>query len=220
MKKTLKRTCSLLLISILVMLLFTACGGQSAPEGSSPQETAAIQFLEALKNASEEALNEDLSFIEDMQTFSASLCETLGASMDELPDEAVKALEELQQKMINDYVASYEIKDVSEEDGSATIKCSVDYGYDTEAISNSSYATEISNRMTEYVQENMDELSKIMTEEGDEAVTKKIVSDMLPEIANSLMEAIENTGGKSEDVTIKVEKQNDKWLVTEARIEE
>ena len=227
MKKTIRLTGIITLILLVACLFLGGCGS-GAKSTESPESVAdalmkALQDGELDKVASlttEEALNEDLAYIAEIQSFADGLVESLGASTDQLPDEAKKAVEDLQKVMIEDYVKSYEISNVTDNGDTATVECEVAYGFDPESIEESDYADEVKTLMQTYIVDNYEELTKIMTEEGEEALTQRLINDTLPMICENLTKALKENQGKNEKVIIGTEKIDGKWIVSEARIAE
>ncbi|MBO5994176.1 MAG: hypothetical protein J6Q41_01530 [Firmicutes bacterium] len=227
MKKTIRLAGIIALIILVASLCLVGCGTTKVSQESP--EDAAKSFMDALQNGElekvkslgdERALYQDLAFIGEMDGFAESLVVSLGADPEELTSEAKKAAEELQEAMIKEYVKSYEITDVAEEGDSASVTCEVAYGYDPETISEGDYSDVVKELLQNYIVENYEELSKIMTEEGDEALTKRMINDMLPEICDSLIKILNEDGGKNETIIIGEAKQEGKWVITDARIAE
>ncbi len=66
----------------------------------------------------------------------------------------------------------------------------------------------------------MDELVKYYNDNGQDALSKKIVNDVLPDVCDVILKHITESGEKTEKAILKVEKSDDRWIVTEAKLVE
>ena len=222
--KTTLRTIAVVMIMTLMTLCLTGCGGSSS---ASPAQEAADGVLSALQAgdidkvteyASEDILmNGDLAGFRGMAEFTADMLDSLGVHREDVSDEAIASLDKLGETLKTEFIESYTIDEVKEEGDTADVTCTVTFGYDADSIDESAMAGEVSELVQEYAEENQDELTKVLQDEGQDAFIKKLISACMPAICDKISEHIAESEGKTATFVMKVEDQDGKWKVTDAK---
>ena len=226
MRKGIKRILPVVLIIVFaISMTLTGCGGNTKAISSAAEGLLkALQDGDIAKVAeltSEEALSDgDFSFVDQMDNLSEYFLKSMNATPDELTEESMAAIDNLADTLLNSFVTSYEIGEVTEEDGVGYVSCTITYGYNPDSLDDDGYADEVNSIVQKYTQENMDELISYYNDNGQEALSKKIVNDVLPDVCDVILKHITESGEKTENAIIKVEKPDDRWIVTEAKIVE
>ena len=224
-RNKLYRIGAVMIMIVLIVSLLAGCGGNT-----KDIKKAGEGMLNALKDGdldkisefvSEKALTEgDLSFVGDMKNFTSDMVATLGVTEDDLVSDAKKAIENLGDGILKEYVSDFEILDVQEEEAGGYVTCKVNYGYDPAALEKTDFKDQIQKMVDEYVKDHVNELTEIYTKEGAKALTVEVVNKVMPSICKIVSDGIVGTDPKEEVCLIKVEKVDDKWLVTEAKVAE
>ena len=226
MRKGIKRILPVVLIIVFAMsMTLTGCGGNTKAISS-----AAEGLLKALQDgdvakvaelASEEALTDgDFAFVDQMGNLSEYFLQSMNATEDELTEESKTAIDNLADTLVNDFVSSYKIGEVTEEEGIGYVSCTITYGYNPDSLDDSGYEDEVTSIVQKYTQDNMDELITYYNDNGQDALSKKIVNDVLPDVCDVILKHITESGEKTEKAILKVEKSDDRWIVTEAKLVE
>lgn len=215
------------LIVVMMTLCLAGCGGSS---NESAIQEAAEGVLTALQEgnidgvsefASEDILmNGDLAGFRGMTEFTADMLGSLGVNREDISDEAVASIDKLGESLLADFIESYTIDEVKEEDGTGLVNCTVNFGYDANDLDESEMSVEVSELVQKYAEENIDELTKVLEDEGEEGLTNKLVSACMPMICDKISEYLAASEGYSSKIVMKVEKVDEKWTVTEAKVAE
>ena len=132
---------------------------------------------------------------------------------DKLSEESKQTLRDFGQKILDSYIQSYEISDVAE-DGTVTAK--VTYGFSPDAMNNIDASAVTKDLITNYTSEHMTELAEIYQKEGQEALTLKIVDDLLPDMLDALATAIDESPDATGTITLTLEETDNGWTVKKA----
>ncbi len=215
-----------MIVSMMAVCL-AGCGGSS--NGSAIQETAE-GVLNALQEgnidgiteyASEDILmNGDLSQFRSMTEFTADMLGALGVDRENISEEAIASIDKLGESLLTGFVESYTVDEVKEEEGTGLVTCTVNFGYNADSINESEMSVEVSDLVQKYAEENIDELTKVLEDDGEEGLTNKLVSACMPMICDKISEYLAASEGYSSKIVMKVENLDGKWMVTEAKTAE
>ena len=242
MKKRMKKSlCLLGAIMVGAAVIFSGCGssdgsggGGAAAEKASPEDevTAVVDgFFTTMQSGdlsklteycTDEVLaNQELDGFADAEGFDAAFYESLdlesmGLTQEDLSDEAKAAISGMGSTIVKNLIGSYELSDVSVKGDTAEVKGTVTYGYDT------NFDIDIDAINNEYMEsmpdEQINELAEIYANEGETAMMKKIINDMVPGLMDKYSEALLATEGQTETLEATVTKTDGKWMITEMNI--
>ena len=240
MKKRMKKSlCLLGALMIGAAVIFSGCGssgsgGSAAADKASPEnEVAAVVdgFFTTMQSGDLSKLTEyctedvlasqQLDGFADAEGFENAFygsldLESMGLTQDDLTDEAKAAITGLGDTVIKNLIGSYEISDIAVNGDTADVKGTVTYGYDTnfdidiDAI-NAEYMDSMSD-------EQINEIAEIYANEGEAAMMKKIVNDMVPGLMEKYGSSLLATEGATDTLEATVTKTDGKWMITEMNI--
>ena len=124
-------------------------------------------------------------------------------------EEAKKFISYMMSKAIGDY----SIDKVKENKDEAIVSLS---GQCTnfEKFDPSSFEIDIQELSTKYLNEHGDELNKIYTEQGQNAMTQKIFDDITPEVFDRMKKVVDNTERMEFKMEITVKNIDGQWLIS------
>ena len=212
------------LIVVMMALCLTGCGGSSNDSAIQEAAEGVLKALQAgdidavTEYASEDILmNGDLAEFRSMSEFTADMLASLGVDKENISEEAVASIDKLGESLLTGFVESYTIDEVKEEDGAGLVTCTVNFGYNADNLDETEMSVEVSDLVQKYAEENIDELTKVLQDEGEEGLTNKLVSACMPMICDKISEYIAEAEGYTSTIVMKVENADDKWIVTEAK---
>ena len=130
-------------------------------------------------------------------------------------DESVKEkLNSFVDTMKENFLLSYDIKDVSEKDGKGVVKADLNLGYNLDEIRNMDLQGDLEGIVSEYMNEHMAEL--IVLSDDQAALMNKVITDLAPVMLDKYSAEMLATDGGTEEVTLTLEEKDGKWLVTGA----
>ena len=210
-----------LLLTILLAFSMAACGEAKTPDRTEAIRTAADGFLAAVEAGDIEKVAEFAS--EDvMEDFNLDQLDGMidsfftEAGIDpSTVDESVKEkLNSFVDTMKENFLLSYDIKDVSEKDGKGVVKADLNLGYNLDEIRNMDLQGDLEGIVSEYMNEHMAELLVLS---GDQAaLMNKVITDLAPVMLDKYSAEMLATDGGTEEVTLTLEEKDGKWLVTGA----
>ena len=210
-----------LLLTILLAFSVAACGEAKTPDRTEAIRTAADSFLAAVEAGDLEKVAEFAS--EDvMEEFNLGQLDGMidsfftEAGIDpSTVDESVKEkLNSFVDTMKENFLLSYDIKDVSEKDGKGVVKADLNLGYNLDEIRNMDLQGDLEGIVSEYMNEHMAELIALS---GDQAaLMNKVITDLAPVMLDKYSAEMLATDGGTEEVTLTLEEKDGKWLVTGA----
>lgn len=210
-----------LLLTILLACSMAACGEAKTPDRTEAIRTAADGFLAAVEAGDIEKVAEFAS--EDvMEDFNLDQLDGMidsfftEAGIDpSTVDESVKEkLNSFVDTMKENFLLSYDIKDVSEKDGKGVVKADLNLGYNLDEIRNMDLQGDLEGIVSEYMNEHMAELLVLS---GDQAaLMNKVITDLAPVMLDKYSAEMLATDGGTEEVTLTLEEKDGKWLVTGA----
>ena len=227
-KRTVNSFCIMVLIVTMLAMSLAGC------RGSNTEQSAAVEAAEGVLAALQEGdmdaiteyasedilMNGDLSGLRGMTEFTADMLGSLGVERETISDEAVSSIDKLGEALMSGFVKSYTIDEAKENDGVWEIPCTVTFGYDVDSLDESEMSTKVSELVQKYSEENIDELVKVLQDEGEDALLQKIVSACMPSICQMISEFVAASGEKTASFIMKVENLDGKWMVTEAKAAE
>lgn len=210
-----------LLLTILLAFSMAACGEAKTPDRTEAIRTAADSFLAAVEAGDLEKVAEFAS--EDvMEDFNLGQLDGMidsfftEAGIDpSTVDESVKEkLNSFVDTMKENFLLSYDIKDVSEKDGKGVVKADLNLGFNLDEIRNMDLQGDLEGIVSEYMNEHMAELIALS---GDQAaLMNKVITDLAPVMLDKYSAEMLATDGGTEEVTLTLEEKDGKWLVTGA----
>ena len=221
MKKFYLYTLTLL---IGLCLSFTGCGADKK-EILDTSET----FLQAAMNCDMETLSKqcnetvltDLGLNAISTEFTENIIyENIQVDKNALSGESQKAVLDFCTYYSNNIIQNYTLGDATVENETGTVNATVTtYSHDAlSALSSDSFKTELSNLMTNYQEEHMEELISINLNEGNEAMMNKVFDDLMPEIMAAMKKSYDSYSPEELNLVLTLEKQNDTWLITKATL--
>jgi len=243
MKKRMKKSlCLLGAIMIGAAVVLSGCGGSGGGSGSAAAEkdsseaevTAVVDGFFTTMQAgelskltdfcTEEVLaNQELDGLADVESFNATMVEALnlesmGLSEDDLSDEAKQSLTDFVDSMVKGLVSEYAISDISVKGDTAEVKGTLTYGYDTDF--NIDTDTIVNDYTENYMadEEKMSALMDVYLNDGEAAMYKQLINEMMPELLGQFTEAFMATEGATDDMEITLTKTDGKWMITEMNL--
>lgn len=226
-----KRKMTMVLAVLLMMAAALAgCGGGSKADAKAPVKEVVDGFMGALAAGefdkisafcTEEAVkSQDLASLEQIDDLESSFMDSLGVTGDVISEETRASVTAFVDNLKKDIVSGYEISDVSVDGDMAVVDGTVTFGYDldTEKTGKKLLEEEMDGVMQAYMQENQEALSKLYTEEGQDAMLGKMFNDLIPSVMDRYAEAIRATDGGTRPLHFAVEKRGDAWLISDIKI--
>ena len=147
------------------------------------------------------------------------LAESLELEASDLGEKTNEALQNYVDTMMQEMVTSYEIKDVTIEDGVGKARVSTTFGFNPEKASNvmqdTSVQAKVENMTNAYVIAHRSELTEIYTNSGQTALMQRVLDDLAADILDYAHDQIMATGETTQDTILLLEKNDEgKWLVT------
>ncbi len=230
-----------LMITIIVgaVILFSGCGNKDGKEttienslGSEDKIVAVVDgffttmqsgdFSKMTEYCTEDVLaSQQLDVFTDEEALESALFERFGfartgLTLDDLNNEAKEAIVNAGITRMSNLINSYEISDVSVNRKTAEVTGTVTYGYDTE------YDIDVEGFIAEYRDsfstDQVKEYANIYANEGEDAMKKKMVNDMLPGLMEKYSSSLQVTEGATNTLHATVEKIDGKWLITALNI--
>ena len=219
-----KKLSVLMAVLLAVMMVLTACGGGGGNNDEEEIKAAIDGFMGAVKSGEYSKLadytTEDAVIADDFRNtdkldeYLKSFSNKVGIDASDIPEDAVSQLNEFINNVKTSLVKSYEIGEIAEEDDKAVVPGTVTFGFDLDIVNDLDLSEEFESMVTEYVSNNMSELMEIYSAEGQEGITKKVISDLLGDILNVITEIMNKSEETVKDVTFTVVKQDDNWLIS------
>ncbi len=222
---------TLLSLMLLVLIPMTGCGGAGGSNETDEIKATVDGFmgclqegdLQGMKAYTDPELFEadgTLADLTQLESLDDQFSSSLGMDADELSDSTKAKLEEFVGKMLKGLVKSYEIGEITEADGKASVNLTTTFGFDPNKIDEIDVNDEIEAMATEYVEEHMTELMDVYNEGGQDAIIAKVLDDLIADILDKYSEEIMGTGETTEQTVMTLEKKDSKWLVTGDEAEE
>lgn len=223
--KKIKILLPLLLISS--MFVFTGCN----KERLSDIENSAESFLQAADNADIETVLEfctetaltqmDLDALDPLYSVS-SFFSGVGYDRSVFSEETLASVDAFGQYLADAVIQGYTIDKVSEKDGIGYVNATITT-FDSDALTGLTddvFQEELTNLITNYQNEHMNDLSVIYIKEGEDAMLIHILDGTIPEIIDIMQENVESYVLEDIQLTLTLEMINDKWMVTGATMTE
>lgn len=223
--KKIKILLPLLLVSS--MFVFTGCN----KERLSDIENSAESFLQAADNAEIETVLEfctetaltqmDLDALDPLYSVS-SFFSGVGYDRSVFSEETLASVDAFGQYLADAVIQGYTIDKVSEKDGIGYVNATITT-FDSDALTGLTddvFQEELTNLITNYQNEHMNDLSVIYIKEGEDAMLIHILDGTIPEIIDIMQENVESYVLEDIQLTLTLEMINDKWMVTGATMTE
>ena len=219
---------AVLVIGLLTLIPLTGCGGADNTEDI---KAAADGFMSAMqagdiekaKEYADPALFEEngsLNSFAKLENIDEEFASAMGMDADQLSDTAKTSVQGFVDNLLKNMIKSYEIGDVTEEEGVGKVNVSTTFGFDPDKMQDVDINGEIEEMATKYMTDNMTELMEIYNNDGQQAMMKKVIDDLLDDILDKYTDAVMATGEVSQDSVMTVENKDGKWLVTEEKVTE
>ena len=209
-----------LLLAVVLAFSLAACGEAKAPDRTEEIRTAADGFLGVIESGDFEKLSEFASedvisdfHLDQLSGIADSFFSELGidpSAVDESTKEKITAYVDT---MMENFLTSYEIKDVSEKDGKGIVKAELNLGFSLDEIKNMDLSSELEGIVSDYLAEHMGELAALASDET--ALMNKVITDLAPVMLDKYSEKMLATDGGTEEVTLTLEEKDGKWIVTD-----
>ncbi len=212
-------------LTVLIALLLSGCG--AAAEEKQPATAgmeAAEGLLSGLQNADLEAIDRYSTFeavgeaeraVFDPVTAEINLYHSMGLLRDNVDTVVQQKITTLCEKMRTKYVTEYRILSTEQGEKSETIEAEITYGYDVDNfLQSDELSAQFQKIMTDYTDNHMEEITKVLSEQGEDALYQKILTDTLPDMLKVIEDEIDN--GKAVTVKKKLTAQelDGEWIIT------
>lgn len=177
--------------------------------------------METLSKQCNETVLTDLGLNAISTEFTENIIyENIQVDKNALSEESQKAVLDFCTYYSNNIIQNYTLGDATVENETGTVNATVTtYSHDAlSALSSDSFKTELSNLMTNYQEEHMEELISINLNEGNEAMMNKVFDDLMPEIMAAMKKSYDSYSPEELNLVLTLEKQNDTWLITKATL--
>ncbi len=212
-----------LVLGLLTLIPLTGCGKDNTADIKAAADgfMSAMQAgdIEAAKEYCDPALFEEggaLSSYSQLENIDTQFAAALGVDANTLSDKAKTELQEFVDKLLQSMVKSYEIGNVTEpEEGVGKAELSAVFGFDPEKAKDVDINSEMEQMMNDYMASNMAALTELYASGGQQAITNKVVDDLLGDILDKYVDAVLATGEMTQDTVLTIENKDGKWLVTD-----
>lgn len=219
----------LLVLTLITALLlaFTGCGANNIPAITETAET----FLQAADDADMDKIRETCteSAIAQMglkpldATYNAdSYFAGMGLDKSSFTEDAQNAVAEYGKYYADTLIQGYSIGEVTEKNGVGSVTATITtYSKETlQELVGDDFKAALTTLINEYTDENLNDLSSIYLNEGEEAMTIKIFNDIMTDIMKTLKQTLDGLETVETTVTLTVEKVDGNWMVTGATVVE
>ena len=208
-----------LLLAVVLAFSVAACGEAKAPDRTEAIRTAADGFLSAIESGDFEKVSEFASEevmddfnLDQLDGMVDSFFNEMGVDSSAIDESVKEKLNSFVETMKENFLTSYEIKDVSEKDGKGIVKADLSLGFNFDEIQNMDLSSALEGIVSDYMTEHRAELVELA---GDEAaLMSKVITDLAPVMLDKYSEEMLATGGGTEEVILTLEEKDGKWLVT------
>lgn len=209
-----------LLLAVVLAFSLAACGEAKAPNRTEEIRTAADGFLGVIESGDFEKLAEFASedvisdfHLDQLSGIADSFFSELGIDPSVVDDSTKEKITGYVDTMMENFLTSYEIKDVSETDGKGIVKAELNLGFSLDEIKNMDLSSELEGIVSDYLAEHMGELAALASDET--ALMNKVITDLAPVMLDKYSEKMLATDGGTEEVTLTLEEKDGKWIVTD-----
>ena len=217
-----KKITAVLLCLCLSAWMLAACGsGESAEVKSS-----ADKFLSAMKSgdtagirqySTENAISDEDLAIFDSEAFESTLYESIGIPKEELDADLQAQITSLCDKYSKDLIKEYSIKSAEVKDGVGTVNVDITYGFDIDTLfEGEEQDAAMDELIASYQEEHEAELLSLYLTDGEEAMYKKLFTDIMPDVIKLLNDELDSSKEVSEDLYLTLEKIDGTWKVTDS----
>ncbi|WP_026652256.1 hypothetical protein [Butyrivibrio proteoclasticus] len=221
MTKTMKRICAIALSTMMCVMALTGC---SSKDKAAIKESA-TGFLDSLKDNNLEQIaqysTKGVAEGEFVRLFDSSYMEELLNAKKgdgEISDEAKTKLDEFY-ALLGGMIDSYEITDVTINKGkkTATAEATITTTFPVDIQKSQAVQDKISAAVEEYNTQNAETINALIAEQGEEAASNAILSDVLIILIDSYTEAITSSQGETYRISLDLQKDDiqGKWLVSD-----
>lgn len=209
-----------LLLAVVLAFSLAACGEAKAPDRTEEIRTAADGFLGVIESGDFEKLSEFASedvisdfHLDQLSGIADSFFSELGIDPSAVDDSTKEKITGYVDTMMENFLTSYEIKDVSETGGKGIVKAELNLGFSLDEIKNMDLSSELEGIVSDYLAEHMGELAVLASDET--ALMNKVITDLAPVMLDKYSEKMLATDGGTEEVTLTLEEKDGKWIVTD-----
>lgn len=220
MMNRLKRILALSIATVIVAASLSGCSAKKDKDGVTE---AAQSFMEAVKSGSKDGINQYSSdevangeFVGVFDSEAIKEAVTAGLAGTNMTEETQDKLDEICSKF-DTLVEEYQITDVTvADDGSATAYVTMKTGFPYDVTGSEKVHEAVAQAITEYDEQNLEELQTLSDEQGEEVANEKAQNDRLMILLDIYEDEIE----ASEPVTYMLaltllkNEETDSWYVS------
>lgn len=220
--------CIALIIVSMMALCLTGCGGS----GETDQiRNTADGLMSALQSWDVDRVSDyvtedmlgtdgDLEFVEVIDGLSGDLIDSLGVEEEDLSEETLAAINDFRDTLSAQLIESYDLGEITIEDGKGIAECSITFGYDRDSLFDVGESVDVQTLTTDYAQEHIAELTDIYNSQGEEALKKELLNGVVPVILTSMKDFILSSGESCEVFHLVAENFDGKWMITALETDE
>jgi len=136
-----------------------------------------------------------------------------------LDTETAKKIRDFEKYVLEKFVKSYKIVDVTKEKTVGIVHAQVVYGFDPETINSIDVDGEVAALSDQYAKDHKKELAKIRKKDGEEAAMNEILKGITDDIIASLSKQINAGGEVTKRIRMTIENAGEKPKITSFAVE-
>lgn len=204
------------LMTLLTVLLLTGC---SADKKAVTE--AAEGFLNGMvandkevvsQYVSEEFMKSETMQLMDPDYLADAFYAAMNVKKEDMNEETQKAVDAYVGEVVERAYQSFKIQDIKVQDTTAAVTVNITLGYDPDA--SAQIPEETIDLISQYQSDHYDELVSIYTDEGENAMYRKLYNDLIPIVVGKMQEALAADTTTEEKTILTLEKVDGKWLIT------
>lgn len=217
------RKFSVIMIGILLIFLMAGCG--AAPSANTAKISEAAEgLLTALEEGepaeiygfcTDDMPVENVKGYQYVDELESTIQTALEAEDDYDSENYSNAQLQLKSTFDDQIITSYELGDITEENGTGKVRASVTYGFDLDKLEDIDVNAIIADSEAKYEADHQAELDFIRRSEGDTAVGNALMDGISEEVLALYSEQALATGEVTRDVLLTVENTEDGWKVSD-----
>ena len=218
-----KIICIVAALSMLLLVPLTGCGAKDNTEDIKATVDGFMTSMQAgdiegMKSYCDPALFEEggtLASFNELQSLETEFASSVGMSEDELSDKTKETIHNYVNEVLTKMIKSYEIGEITEEEeNKAKVNVDVTFGFDPDKMDDVDIDGMAETMAQDYMEKNMQELTKIYQEQGQTALMNKVLDDLAPDLLGAYVDEIMKTGEVNRSSVLTVENKDGKWLIT------
>lgn len=217
----------ILALSVCLIFALTGCGNSTKTEITETAEA----FLTAAQNADYATVSTYCSdeVLSSMGLDSLNIShaenhyyEHLDIDKSTLSEETRKTVSEYYNFFADNLIQDYSITETTYTDGTGTVNATITtYSKEaTDYMASDAFSTELTELMTTYQNEHLNELSSIYMKNGEEAMQQAFYDAVIPLIMDSYQTNYNRFGVEELDIVLVLKKENDLWKIIDGYLPE